>query len=148
MYVETTYNVHFRGLLKLRYLPDTGMISSPASELGRPHFIEPLPEAFSCHLFERRPFLLFPVVDGLLIALLSPALRFLQALPQSLEQTTHMSRVVADPKLFADHYGYPLTRPYLSSKAVSLGSPFQKLGYLGALLLAQAGPCSRSGSAF
>src|SRR5215204_4787398 len=27
------------------------MISSPASELGRPHFIEPLPEAFSCHLF-------------------------------------------------------------------------------------------------
>jgi hypothetical protein len=39
-----------RGLLKLRYLPDKGMISSPASELRRPHFIEPLPEAFSCHL--------------------------------------------------------------------------------------------------
>src|SRR5829696_8782329 len=25
MYVESTYNIHFRGLLKLRYLPDTGV---------------------------------------------------------------------------------------------------------------------------
>src|SRR5215213_9676725 len=52
MYVETTYNVHFRGLLKLRYLPDTGMISSLASVLGRPPFTKLLLAlAFSCHLF-------------------------------------------------------------------------------------------------
>src|SRR5215204_4893039 len=32
-------------------------LTIPASELGRPHFIEPLPGAFSCHLLEisRRP---------------------------------------------------------------------------------------------
>src|SRR5918993_414163 len=97
--------------------------------------------------FERRPLLLFPVVDGLLIPLVSPALRFLQALPQGLQQTTHMSRVVADPKLFADHYSHPLTGPYFSPKAVSLSSLRKKLGHLGALLLAQAGPCSRGRSA-
>src|SRR5215204_4714850 len=66
---------------------------------------------------------------------------------KSLEQTTHMSRVVADPKLFADHYSHPLTGPHISSKAVSLGSPFQKLGHFGALLIAQARPCSRGRSA-
>src|SRR5215211_4030170 len=60
MYVETTYNVHFRGLLKLRYLPDTGMISSLASVLGRPPFTKLLLAlAFSCHLFPR--FLCFGV---------------------------------------------------------------------------------------
>jgi hypothetical protein len=90
---------------------------------------------------------LFPVVDGLLIPLLSPALWLLQALPKSLEQTTYMSRVVADPKLFADHYSHPLTGPHISPKAVSLSSLLQKLGHLGALLLAQARPCSRGGSA-
>jgi hypothetical protein len=84
---------------------------------------------------------------GLLIPLLGPALRFLQALPQSLEQTAHMSRVVADPELSSDHYGHPLARPYLSPKAVSLGSPLQQFGHFGALLLAQAGPRSGGGSA-
>jgi hypothetical protein len=74
MYVETAYNVHFRGLLKLRYLPGTGMISSLASELGRPHLIEPLPGAFSCHLFEGRPRLFVPLLYGLLLALVGPAL--------------------------------------------------------------------------
>ena len=34
--------------------------------------------AFSCHLFERRPLLFFPVFDGLLVPLLSPPLWFLQ----------------------------------------------------------------------
>src|SRR5215208_4221662 len=28
-------------------------LTIPASELGRPHFIEPLPGAFSCHLFRQ-----------------------------------------------------------------------------------------------
>lgn len=50
-----------------------------------------------------------------------------------------MRRVVEDPKLPADHFGYPRTRPYLSPKAVRLGSPLQKFGHPGALLLAQAG---------
>src|SRR4029453_18139481 len=66
--------------------------------------------------------------------------------PKSLQQTTHMSRMVADPKLFADHFGHPLTGPHISPKAVSLGSLLQKLGHLGALLLAEAGPCSRGGA--
>ena len=90
---------------------------------------------------------MFPVVYGLLIPLLSPALGFLQALPKSLQQTTHMRGVVADPELFADHYGYPLTCPYISPKAVSLSSPLQKLGHPGTLLLAEARSCSRGGSA-
>src|SRR5215207_9808625 len=48
------------GLLKLRYLPDTGMISSLASVLGRPPFTKLLLAlAFSCHLFPR--FLCFGV---------------------------------------------------------------------------------------
>src|SRR5215217_8238883 len=87
------------------------------------------------------------MLDGLLIPLISPALGLLQALLQRFEQTTHMSRVVADPELPSDHYSHPLALPYLSPKAVDLGSPFQKLGHLGTLLLAQARPCSRSGSA-
>jgi|SRR5919107_3235101 hypothetical protein len=101
----------------------------------------------SCALFEGRPPLLFPALDGLLVALVGPALRFLQALPQSFEQTTDVSRMVADSKLPSDHPSHPLARPHVSSKAVSLGSPFQKLGHLGALLIAQARSCSRSGSA-
>ena len=40
----------------------------------------------------------------------------------SLEQTTHMRGVVAEPKLPSDHYGYPLAGPYLSPKTVCLGS--------------------------
>jgi hypothetical protein len=85
--------------------------------------------------------------DGLFVALVRPALGLLEAVPQGFEQTAHVSRMIADPELFADHFGHPLTRPYLSSKAVSLSSPLQKLGHLGALLLAQARPCSRGGSA-
>lgn len=88
--------------------------------------------------FQGRPPLLFPVFDGLLVALVRPALWFLQALPQGFEQTTHMCRMVADPKLSSDHFGYPRTRPYLSPETVCLGSPLQKLGHFGALLLAQA----------
>src|SRR5215211_6056815 len=64
--------------------------------------------------FQRRPLLLFPVFYGLLIPLLRKALGFLQTLPQSLQQTTHMSRVVADSK----GLGYALLRPSLSSKAL------------------------------
>jgi len=58
-----------------------------------------------------------------------------------------MSRVVADSKLFADHFGHPLSCPYFSPKAVSLSSSLQKPGHPGTLLLAQARPCSRGGSA-
>src|SRR5215203_6649449 len=78
MYVETTYNVHFRGLLKLRYLPDTGMISSLASVLGRPPFTKLLLAlAFSCHLFEGRPARFLPALYGLLVPLVGPTHRFL-----------------------------------------------------------------------
>jgi hypothetical protein len=52
-----------------------------------------------------------------------------------------MSWMVADPKLFADHYSYSLARPYIPSKTVCLGSLCQKLGQFGALLLAQARCC-------
>jgi hypothetical protein len=63
----------------------------------------------------------------------------LQAVVQGFEQTTHMSRMIADSKLFADHYSPPLTRPRFSPKAVSLGSLCQKLRYPGTLIFAQAG---------
>ena len=88
--------------------------------------------------FQGRPPVFFPVLDGLLVALVRPALWFLQTLSQDFEQTTHMRRMVAHPKLSSDHFGYPRARPYLSPKTVRLGSPLQKLGHLGALLLAQA----------
>jgi hypothetical protein len=86
--------------------------------------------------FEVWPPLLFPVLDGFLVPLIRSALRFLLALPQGFEQTTHVSRMVADPKLPSDHYGHSLTRPSFSPKAVSLGSLCQKLGYPGALIFA------------
>ena len=79
------------------------------------------------------------MLDGLLVPLIRSALRFLQAVPQGFEQTTHMSRMIADSKLPADHYGHSLTRPRFSPKALSLGSLCQKLGYPGALIFAQAG---------
>jgi hypothetical protein len=71
--------------------------------------------------------MLFPALDGLLVPLIRPALWLLQALPQGFEQTTHVSRMVADPKLPSDHYSHSLTRPRFSPKAVSFSSPFQKL---------------------
>jgi hypothetical protein len=83
--------------------------------------------------------MLFPVLDGFLVPLIRSALWFLQALPQGFEQTTHMSRMIADSKLPSDHYGHSLTRPRFSPKAVSLGSLCQKLGYPGALIFAQEG---------
>ena len=89
--------------------------------------------------FELWPALLFPMLDGLLVPLIRSALRFLQAVSQGFEQTTHMSRMIADSKLPSDHYGHSLTRPRFSPKAVSLGSLCQKLGYPGALIFAQAG---------
>src|SRR5215207_1399132 len=101
----------------------------------------------SAPFLEGRPPLLFPVLDGLLIPLFRPALGLLQALPQGFEQTTHMSWMVADPKLPSDHYSHSLARPRFSPKAVSLSSPLQKFGHLGALLLAQARQCSRGGLA-
>jgi hypothetical protein len=79
------------------------------------------------------------MLDGLLVPLIRSALRFLQAVPQGFEQTTHMSRMIADSKLPSDHYGNSLTRPGFSPKAVSLGSLCQKLGYPGALIFAQTG---------
>ena len=91
--------------------------------------------------------MLFPVPDGLLVPLIRPALGLLQTLPQSFEQTTHVSRMVAHSKLPSDHYSHPLAGPHLSSKAVSLGSPLQKLGQFRPLLLAQARRCSRGGLA-
>jgi hypothetical protein len=89
--------------------------------------------------FELWPALLFPMLDGLLVPLIRSALRFLQAVSQGFEQTTHMSRMIADSKLPSDHYGHSLARPRFSPKAVSLGSLCQKLGYSGALIFAQAG---------
>src|SRR5215213_8819381 len=68
-----------------------------------------------------------------------PSHGLLQAQPQLPNQAADVRRVVEDPELRADHFGYPRTRPYLSPKAVSLSSPLQELGHLGALLLAQAG---------
>jgi hypothetical protein len=79
------------------------------------------------------------MLDGFLVPLIRSALRFLQAVPQGFEQTTHMRRMIADSKLPSDHYGHSLTRPRFSPKAVSLGSLCQKLGYPGALIFAQAG---------
>src|SRR5215210_7283763 len=84
----------------------------------------------SVPLFELWPPLFFPALDGLLVPLIRSALWLLQGVPERFEQTAHMSRMVADPELFANHYSYPLAGPYLSSKAVSFGSPF---------------PCSRPG---
>jgi len=55
--------------------------------------------------------LLFPMLDGLLVPLIRSALRFLQAVSQSFEQTTHMSRMIADSKLPSEHYGHSLARP-------------------------------------
>src|SRR5215218_6551483 len=98
-------------------------------------------------LFEGRPSLFFPVLDGLLVPLIRPALWLLQALPQGFEKTTHVSRMVADPELPSDHYSHSLARPRFSPKAVSLGSPLQKLGQFRPLLLAQARRCSRGGLA-
>jgi hypothetical protein len=69
------------------------------------------------------------------------------SLSQRFEQTTHMSGVVTDPKLFADHYSHPLARPYLSPKTMGLGSLCQELGQSSALILAEAGCRSRSGLA-
>jgi hypothetical protein len=79
------------------------------------------------------------MLDGLLVALIGPALGLLQAVAQGFEQTTHMSRMIADSKLPPDNYGHSLTRPRFSPKAMSLGSPLQKLGYPGALIFAQTG---------
>jgi hypothetical protein len=70
--------------------------------------------------FEGRPLPFFPAFDGLLVALLRKALWLLQSVPQRIEQTTDVSWMVADPELPSDHYSYPLTCPYLSSKAVRL----------------------------
>src|SRR3712207_537779 len=77
-------------------------------------------------LFEGRPPLFFPAFYGLLIALLGLALRLLlETLFQRFEQTTHVSRVVADPELFADDRSHPLAGPYLSLEAMRLGSSCQ-----------------------
>jgi hypothetical protein len=75
-------------------------------------------------------------------AVIRPALRFLQGKSQCSEETAHVSRMVADPELFSDHLSNPLARPYIPSKPVRLGSPSQKLGQFGALLLTQARWCS------
>src|SRR5215216_6177727 len=93
----------------------------------------------SAPFFEGRPPLFFPALsDGLLVSLVGPTHRLVQAQPQLPNQAADVRPVVADPERPADHFGYPRTRPYLSPKAVSLSSPLQKLGHLGALLLAQA----------
>src|SRR5215204_5879228 len=89
---------------------------------------------FHVIFFEGWPSLFFPVPDGLLVPLIRPALGLLQTLPQSFEQTTHVSRMVADPELPSDHYSHSLARPRFSPKAVSLGSPLQKLGQFRPLL--------------
>ena len=78
------------------------------------------------------------MLDGFLVPLIRSALRFLQAVPQGFEQSTHMSRMIAHPELPPDHNGHSLARPRFSPKAVSLGSLCQKLGYPGALIFAQA----------
>jgi hypothetical protein len=78
--------------------------------------------------FERWPPLFFPALDGLLLALVRPALWLLQTLPQGFEQTTYMGRMVANPKLSSDRYSHSLACPHFSPKAMSLGSLFQKFG--------------------
>ena len=60
-----------------------GSRSSYSSRFCRPSF------------FERRPSLFLPALDGLLVALVGPALWLLQAVPQRFEQTAHVSRMVA-----------------------------------------------------
>src|SRR5215208_4293152 len=86
----------------------------------------------SAPFFEGRPPLFFPALDGLLVSLVGPTHRLVQAQPQLPNQAADVRRVVEDPELPADHYSYPRARPYLSPKAVSLSSPLQKLGHLGA----------------
>jgi hypothetical protein len=49
-----------------------------------------------------------------------------------------MSRMVADPELFADRYSHPLARPYIPSKTMRLGSLCQKPGQSSSLVLAEA----------
>src|SRR5215203_6958394 len=116
------------------------MVSSSAFELRGLR-----PTVLYMSSFERRPLLLFPVFYGLLVPLLSPALWLLQTLSQHFEQTTHMRRMVDNPELFADHYSYPLTCPYLSPKTMRLGSLCQELGQFSALLLAETRCRSRGG---
>src|SRR5215211_6039982 len=81
----------------------------------------------SVPLFQRRPFLIFPVFDSLLISLVGSTFGLLQTQPQLLEQAANVSRMIADPKLPSDHHSHSLTRPYISSKPVRLSSLSQKL---------------------
>jgi hypothetical protein len=90
-------------------------------------------------LFQLGPAVLFPVFDGFLVALIGPAGRLLQRESRSPHQPTDVRRVVSDPELSFDELGYPLTRPHLPPKAVSLRIMMgQKLGQSGAFFLAQA----------
>ena len=45
--------------------------------------------------------------------------------------------MIADPELPSDHLRHPLTRPYISSKAVRLGSLSHKLGQPRSLIFTQ-----------
>ena len=49
-----------------------------------------------------------------------------------------MRGVVANPELPSDHYGYPLTCPYLSPKSMRFGPLGQQLGQSSTLVLAEA----------
>src|SRR5215208_3606335 len=72
-------------------------------------------------------------------ALIRSTLGLLQTQPQLLEQTAYVRGVVDDAELFADDLGYPLARPYVSSKTVRWCSLGQKLGQSGTFFLTQAG---------
>jgi hypothetical protein len=89
-------------------------------------------------LFQGWPAFLFPAPYRLLVTLVCPAIRFLQALSEGFEQAAYMRRVVSDPKFPLYHLSHPLARPYISSKTARWRSLGQKLGHFGALLLTQA----------
>src|SRR4051794_23980404 len=116
-------------------------LPSPASKSPTDHRTQcsALPSA---PFFQRRPSLFFAAFYGLFVPLVRPWGGFLQGEPELFEQTTHVSRMVADSKLFSDHLSYPLTCPHLSSKTMRWCSLSQKSRQFGAIFLAQTGWCS------
>jgi hypothetical protein len=49
--------------------------------------------------FQSRPFLFFPVFDGIFVSLVGSTFGLLQTQPQLLEQAADVRRMIADPKL-------------------------------------------------
>jgi hypothetical protein len=51
--------------------------------------------------FEGRPFLIFPVLDGIFVSLVGQTLGLLQREPELGQQSAHMSWMVSEPKFLA-----------------------------------------------